>query len=339
VGRSGGSREATARTRARTLTGLATLAGAAALMITGCGVADSGQTARDTTGAGGSAAIPATSTASAAHPGTAPAGSRGQALRLARKLLAELVRPAGSATLPQRPLPAGLRRPFSTESATSYLDIYRLFSLPVPMRKAEHFLSTHTPAGLKQFGTGTYSSSGRVTTESVTLAARRLPAGISSLQVVETIVPGPGGGTALLRADAQVIWYPDRSPAEFLTVASFRAVRLQAPKAFGRGPGTVTRTFTARAVIRRLVRVVDSLPASPGGVFHCPLLTGTYEVTFLPRAGHALAVVSVPGCAADDVTVGGVTQPALADFGRLTSAVRALLHLGRPRIPVAGTHG
>jgi hypothetical protein len=338
VGRSGGSRGATARTR--TLTGLAALAGTAALMITGCGVAGAGRMARNTSGAGGSAAIPATSTAdpSAAHPGTPPASTRAQALRLARKLLAELAVPADSAPLPQRPLPRGLRRPFSSESATSYLDIYRLLRLPVPMRKAEYFLTTHTPPGLKQFGTGTTSGPGLVTTESVTLAARRLPAGISSLEVVEAIVPGPGG-TALLRADAQVIWYPQRSAAEYLTAASFRAVRVQAPKAYGRGPGAVTRTFAARAVIRRLVRLIDSLPASPGGVFNCPLITGIYVVTFQPRAGHALAVVSVPGCASDDVTVGGVPQPELADFGRLTSAVRALLHLGRPRIPVAGTHG
>jgi hypothetical protein len=330
VGRSGGSRGATART----ITGLLTLAGAAGLMITGCGVAGAGRVA----GTSGSAAVPATSTADAAHPGTPPAGSRAQALRMARKLLTELVLPTGSAPLPQRPLPEGLGRPFSSESATSYLDIYRLLRLPIPMRKAEHFLATHTPAGLKQFGTGTASGLGRVTTESVTLAARRLPADISSLEVVEAIVPGPGG-RAPLRADAQVIWYPRRSAAEYLTAASFRAVRVQAPKAFGRRPGTVTRTFTARAVIRRLVRLVDSLPASPGGVFNCPLITGIYEVTFLPRAGHALAVVSDPGCAADDVTVGGVPQPALADFGRLTSAARALLHLGEPRIPVAGTHG
>jgi hypothetical protein len=334
VGRSGGSRGATARTR--TLTGLAALAGAATLMVSGCGVAAAGRTA----GAGGSAAIPATSRAdgAAAHPGSPPAGSRAQALRLARKLLAELVLPAGTAPLPQRPLPKGLRRPLSSQSATSYLDIYRLLRLRVPMRQADHFLATHTPAGLKQFGSGSASGPGMVTTHSVTLAAVRLPAGISSLEVVETIVPGPNG-TVLLRADAQVIWYPQRSAAEYLTAASFLGVRVQAPKAFGRGSATVTRIFTARAVIRRLVRLVDGLPASPGGVFNCPLITGTYEMTFLPRAGHALAVVSVPGCAADNVTVGGVPQPPLADFGRLTSAVRALLHLGGPRIPVVGTHG
>ncbi len=338
MGRSDGFRGATARRRA--LTGLAALSGVAALMIAGCGVAGAGRTAQATAGSGGSAAIPATPTAdaSARYRGTPPAGSRAEALRLARKLLAELVLPTASASLPRRPVPKGLRQPFSSQSGTSYLDIYRLFRLPVPMRKAEHFLATHTAAGMKQTGTGTASEPGGTTEEAVTLAAVRLPAGINSLQVVLTIVPGPGG-TTLLRADAQVFWYPLRSAAEYLTAAGFRAVRVDASLAGTRRPRTVSRTFTAEAVIRRLVLLVDSLPASPGELQFCPLITATYQVSFLPRTGHSVAIVSVPGCAADEVTVGGVPQPALADFGRVARAVRGLLHLREPRMPVAGTHG
>jgi len=264
----------------------------------------------------------------AAHHARPHAGTRAESLRLAIRLLRRMVLPPGTRRLPARPLPHGLRQPGSIMSATTTIDRYRLFELAISMTRAKDFLAAHPPAGMTVTATGWTGDHNRVTERMVSDTLAKLLPGISAADLTASIVPG-SHGRSLLRADVQVIWFPRRSAAERLQAASFRAVRITAWLS-GRKVREVKRTFTAKAEIRRLVRLLDGLPASPGGAMHCPAILASYRLTFVPVAARPGAVVSTVGCASDAVTVGGKPQPALADPGQLAGLAGRLLQVRPP---------
>ncbi|HWF81410.1 MAG TPA: hypothetical protein VN695_12575 [Streptosporangiaceae bacterium] len=51
--------------------------------------------------------------------------------------------------------------------------------------------------------------------------------------------------------------------------------------------GKPVLTFRQRAIIDKLTRVLNGLPASPGGVAHCPVMLRVYYLTFEPVKGQA----------------------------------------------------
>lgn len=263
----------------------------------------------------------------AGHRGGPPSGTRAESLRLARQLMGRNLLPPGARALPQRPVPPGLRHAsFGLLFVKSSVDIYRLFAVPASMRQTAAYLGRHAPAGMKSGGTGQASGRNGVTEMDVSYSPNREPRGISSAMLIDTIVPAPHGG-ALLRVDVQVIWYPPRSAAEYLPVKDYRAVQIDAWLAFnGRH---VRRTFTTRAILGKLTRLLNGLPASPGGVFPCPAEFANYQLTFEPVAGHPKVVVDTSGCPSDTISVAGRTQPALAD-GQLVTLVDKIMNIHPP---------
>jgi hypothetical protein len=274
----------------------------------------------------------ATALLTAGHRGGPPPGTRADALRLARRLIAENVLPPGARGLPQRPIPLGLRQVGGQAiGVKSSVDVYRLFALPVSMRQAAAFLARHAPAGTRSGGTGQSGGPGGITEMDVSYFLNRLAPGISSAGLTDTVVPARRGGS-LLRIDAQVIWNPPRSAAEHIDPRDYRAVRIHA-ELYGHGAQHVTRTFTARGVIGRLARLLNGLPASPGGLYPCPLQLATYQLTFEPKASQPKIVVATQGCSSDTVTVGGARQPALEDFGKLTALAGQITRVRPSLVP------
>ena len=174
---------------------------------------------------------------------------------------------------------------------------------------------------------GQGSGPGGVTMQYVGYALRSLPAGFYFAELVTTAVPGPAGG-ALLRADAEVIWFPARSAAEHLDPASFGKVTVSAavlnPKRH-----IVHRALTSPAVIARLARILNALPAAPAVSFGCPAIGASYRFVFAATADRARdMIVTTYGCAADRVTARGKAQPALWDRSdRLMAAADHLLRI------------
>jgi len=275
----------------------------------------------------------------AARAGGPPAGSRAQARRLARRLLGRVVLPRGSRPRPRHPLPPGLRRPADGGLAVDAVDIYRVVELPMPMRAAERFLAAHTPPGMTLSATGSEGDRHGTTERNVADMLRKPPRGIASAQVVDGIVRGPDG-RSLVRVDAQVSWYPARSAAEYLDPGQYQAAEVTATIYGQRHVRKVGRTFTSAAIIDRMARLLDSLPASPGGATTCPNITVTYRLRFTPVGSAPPYVVQRDGCTSDGVTVGGQAQPALADYGKLGALLGRLLHVrgfsGRPAGGVRG---
>jgi hypothetical protein len=262
--------------------------------------------------------------------GGPPSGTRAGSVSLGRRLLAEGVLPHGAKRLPQRPVPAGLRSTGGITVADTVVDRYHLYRLPMPMARAERFLAGHRPARMSAAGTCSASGPGAVTSECVMLVLRRPPRGIDVAGIVDSVTPGRHG-TTLMRADAQVSWYPPRSAAEHLRPASYHAVRITAWLS-GTRTRKVTRTFSSRLVIARLTSLIDGLPASPGGVAPCPQELVTFRLAFKPAAGQTAAIVSTLDCRSDAVLVGGKAQPDLADSGRVAALVLRVLHLRQPRL-------
>jgi hypothetical protein len=311
-----------------------TVAAAVALAACGSVVAPPASGPRSSPGgtprASATRSAPATPLASAtrsapAFPGP-PAGNRAEAAALARLMLSRLRLPPG-ARRPPGPLPRSLSQPaMEIAGGTASLDQQQLFALAQPMDTAAAYLAAHVPAELTPGGTGESSGPDGVTMREVSDMVRSLPAGIAGAQLVLTVVPAISGGS-LLRADAQVIWYPPRSAAEYIDPARYHVLSITV-SVYGRRPHTVRKVVTSQAFIARLAQALDRMQAEPPGVVACPADFEDYQVSFSVSA-HSRPAVMVSangsGCGGAQVTVDGRAQPALADHGTVAALVRQVV--------------
>lgn len=292
--------------------------------LTGCGSVPYGPArAASQTDAPTSPATAGTQTSPAtagAQPGVPPAGTRAEARALARRLLSELVLPAGARLLPGRPAPGALSQPPYTVGDPD-VDLYRLFTLPMPVYAAQQYGQAHPPAGLTFTGVGSFDAD--VTLEA-DLPPRATPPGIDEAALLYTIAPGEGNGS-LLRADVQVITFPARSAAEYLDTAGVRSVTVSAT---GGTPHDALRIITSRPEIARLVRLLDGVHAMPPGAMPigCPAeFSPLPQLTFTPvSAGRPVVDVDPTNCLFDNVFADGVPQPALVDTGLFEITERLL---------------
>lgn len=271
-------------------------------------------------GCGGGSRTTALSTAYHGD-GSPVAGGRALAVTSARRLLGLLVLPAGSRALAAWPGPPDLDQPgMSFGGPGIFLDLDRLYRLPMTVTDAIAFLRAHVPRGTVSSSTTGSGSVDGVTSTAIAVTQRRLPAGIQQIDLVDTLVPGLGS-SSVLRADAQVVWYPPRPAAEYLIAARFRSVRITV------GAATVTG---GQRLIRPLAEVLNSMHATPPLDWPCPSGMSGYELAFAPAVRGQLPVVVHSGsCNADLVSVGGRPQPLLYDTGRLTALVERLVRKGR----------
>jgi hypothetical protein len=261
-----------------------------------------------------------------------PGGSPALARTVGRQMLLGLI-------LPPRARHIGAQRqPERAESIGSddLVDISRFYWLPQSLNAASSFLQTHIPAGDTVSGTGS-GAAGQGGTDFyllVSYALARPPAGIDpSTMLLATLAVGPRGGT-VVRADAEVVWYPPRTAAEYLDPAAFRSVAITATLVNMHGKArTVTKIF-GRPVIDRLARVLNGLRTlSPPGPMSCPAMTGsTFTLRLAPIAARVPAtVVSRASCVGELITVAGKAQPVLLDFvsQKVTSVIGPLLGVHR----------
>jgi predicted small lipoprotein YifL len=268
------------------------------------------------------------SDAGAPAPGLAapPAGRRAEAAALAGRLLSGLRLPAGTRRLPQTPAPRYLSQPASEPGDSALLDAHRFFAVPASPAALSGYLVAHVPAGLTAGGTGQSSGPGQPTELDVSYVARKAPAGIYSAQVTLTIVPDSSGGS-LLRADAQVIWYPSRTAAEYVDPARYHVLTL-AVTIYGRSVHTIYKVVTSQADIARLAEALDRSPAEPPIAINCPAIWLTYKLSLsVSRHARPAVVISTNsiGCGGTAITVNGRPQPALADGGAVAAAANQAL--------------
>jgi hypothetical protein len=269
--------------------------------------------------ASGPRAHPGGSTPAPAIPAP-PAGSRAEAAALAASLLSRLPLPAGARRLPPTPVPASVSEPASqyADGATS-LDEHELFAVAQPLDALAAAAAARVPAGLSEDGTGYASGPGGVTMREVDYQPQSVPAGIYSAQLVLTMAPAGSG--SLLRADAQVTWYPPRSSAEYIDPGRFHVLTITVTL-FGQRVRTVRKVVTSQALIARLAEALDRSRAEPPVTFSCPLIFATYQLALSVSPDRPpVVVISATRwpCGGSRITVDGKPQPPLADDGAVVA--------------------
>ncbi len=252
------------------------------------------------------------------------AGDRAEAARLARLMLSGLRLPAGARRLASLPVPQSLSQPALQAGSSNSLDAYRLFGLSQPMDSALQAVSA--PASLSRAGSGEGSAPGGAAFSEVSYTASQLPAGIYSAQLVLTAVPGASGGS-LVRADAQVIWFPPRTTAEYIDPGRYHALTITITIVSPR-QRTIRRFVTSRTVIRQFAAALDRSPADPVTSSGCAMIFATYRLAFaVSPHGPATMVASATRwpCGGVRISAAGRLQPPLEDAGAVVAAADRLL--------------
>jgi hypothetical protein len=167
-----------------------------------------------------------------------------------------------------------------------------------------------------------------------------LPGRLSTRSLLVEVVQLADGSTGL-RADGEAVWITPRPASEHIPTGSRRLVvtALRSGRVI-QGPRTVTSTGT----IRRVVRLLNALPAWQPGAYSCPAERGPdIRLAFYPdrdrAAGSvplAVAVVDPTGCAVVSLTIRGHSQQPLGGGGltlvrRLSRVLGFRIDAGIPR--------
>jgi hypothetical protein len=116
--------------------------------------------------------------------------------------------------------------------------------------------------------------------------------------------------------------------AEHLDPARFRYVTVTANLFSNGSLRKVSKVIGSPAVIARLTRMVNSLPAATKAASGCPPVTATYRLSFAVRGFEPDTTVTANSCPTDQISVNGKVHLPLQDkTGTLAAAVRGLLKL------------
>jgi hypothetical protein len=254
---------------------------------------------------------------------------RGEALAYARRLLGELRLPPSTRPMARPGRNVGLLKPMLPVQLDDVVDIQVQYRTGAPMSSVRQFLARHVPAGMRPGDAGQAGHFNRALAEYVSYLPTTLPHGLSGAVVATAVTPA-GHGRSILRAVAQVTWYPQRTAAEYIHAAGYRSVSVTVPPG-SHGPAQmVTRTFTSPRVLAKLAALINSLPAQAPVDMTCPALSvQRYSIIFVPRAGRWPRIHVWPtGCFTDAIWAGGRAQPTLDELhGAVIATMRKLLGL------------
>jgi len=266
-----------------------------------------------------------------ARPGP-PVGSRAEAAALARLMLSRLRLPPAARRLPPAPGPPLVRRPVLWAGATASLDLHQLFALRQPTDAVAAVVVAHAPAGMTWDSTGeSLGPADRlrpvdVTGSEVSYLARPVPAGIYAAQLVLTLAPARSGGS-VVRADAQVIWFPPRTAAEYIGPGRYHVLTITVTTA-GPQRHPLHKVVTSPAAITRLAEALNSSPVQPVLIANCPMIFADYRLAFaVSRHSRPAVVVSATRnpCEGAQIRADGRTQPPLKNEGTVVAMADRLL--------------
>lgn len=259
-----------------------------------------------------------------------PAGSRAEAHALATELLTRLRLPAGARRLPPNPTPQAVE-PSLWGGAAAALDVHELFELPESITAAAALFAARVPPGLSisvtSLGTGLVGPVGAmVAYTEVAYEPRSVPAGVDAAQLVLTIAADTSGGS-VVRVDAQVIWYPPRSAAEYIDAARYDVLTI-AVTVFNPNLRTITKVVTSQADITQLADALNRSKVEPTRIANCPAIFATYRLAFAVSPHQAPVVVvsaTLQPCLGVQITVDGRKQPPLQDDATVVAIADRLL--------------
>ena len=202
--------------------------------------------------------------------------------------------------------------------ATS-LDEHELFAFAQSLDALAAAAAARAQAGMSQDGTGYASGPGGVTMRDVGYQPQSVPEGIYSAQLVLTMVPAGSG--SLLRADAQVTWYPSRTGAEYIDPGRYHVLTITVTL-YGQRVRTIRKVVTSQALIATLAVALDRSRAEPPVILSCPLIFAAYQLGLSVSPNRPPAVVISATrwpCGGSRITVDSKPQPPLADDGAVVA--------------------
>jgi hypothetical protein len=244
--------------------------------------------------------------------GLAPEGDPRPAEKVAAELLTEAALPPHARRT--RSSDSAVQGPPQAPATPNLVDKGAVFTVPEDAQATIAFLSVHPAPGTTCDETGSTGSLNAMI-EFFGEGLVSPPAGIQSAELLDQVVPN-GPGSSLVRVDAQVVYDPERTPAETVGPLETVAVITRLGAGPPRSNGRATLTITDPGTVGRLVAKVNTLPTQPPGVSGCPAISTTYQLSF-GRSPTALAdiIFNAGGCGGVAVTVHGIAQPPLTDAG------------------------
>jgi hypothetical protein len=266
-------------------------------------------------------AVPATAT-SDASPGSA--SNHAAARADAASLLARLRLPAGAAQSSTEPAGDGgaLARPGRYPVTPNLVDDHQWWVVPGAPQNVLSYIERHKPAGATLTMTGGSSGPHQPQTSVEAYSWAPQPGELSQRSLVLSALALSHRRTGL-RVDAEDVWISTR-PASETVPAGVRAVSITVQPLGGAASSpTIVRS---RVKVRRIVALVDRLPAAQPGVVACPADWGPIvHLAFLGSAGAgtlARVAADPTGCAAVSFWLGGVEQPALSGAVELVKGLQ-----------------
>jgi hypothetical protein len=242
-------------------------------------------------------------------------------------MLARLVLPPGSRPISARQVPPR----GEVIASGSLVDLNSFFSIPTSVLVAADFVRLHTPTGFlpNESGLDSTSTQSGAFYPVVSFNLRSAPTGIASdSMLVVSFAKGPHGST-VARIDAEVIWYPPRTAAEYIRPGAISSARITAIFV---SPNThrFSKVIRSRHAIARLAALLNGLRAAEKGDWVCGTSTSEYHLTFIGKGGKPQILANPDVCPFDDIMVDGSAQPPLWDpKGHLVATLRSLLGLSK----------
>ena len=210
-------------------------------------------------------------------------GNKIAAQRDAKRLLSQVVLPAGAQSLAAEPSGDGglLRGPFQIP-AGKLVDRDQLWQVSKPLDSVIAFVKAHPPQDAPKTGPGggSVGGPGYPSNKTLIFALPGISGRVSNRWLDITLVALPDGTTGV-RADAQEIWIVPRPRTEVV------------PRGVREIGGSVH--VVKKANVARIIRWFNRLPTVQPGVVHCPIAalpSTTLTLSFRSASGAALARAS-----------------------------------------------
>ncbi len=248
--------------------------------------------------------------------------------RYADIYLDRLVLPDGAKPYLGAP-PQYLLKAFATPGTPNLVDHHRFWRVPHNTGVTVKFLRSHPPAGMtgpEMSGIG--STGSQITVESLTYettpaASSLLPTTIAELQV-QVSVTADGTGS-WVRADAQVLWRPERDPTTFLPDNIHAITISRKPnRQPDSNPGAGRVQITDMKAVTELVDAFNELTVAVPGEDHGCGMTPSYTLEFRSRASAAPELTATIYCRYVQVTINGHDAATLAKSAALSQPVAAI---------------
>jgi hypothetical protein len=187
--------------------------------------------------------------------------AEGLARALSSSLLDEVALPNGASVTTS--VPALVAQPFNPGNPTNLIDDHRLWAVPAPADATWRFIMGRAPSDIGNYGGG--PNNGRLMAEGYVLRPPvQIDHAVLSLQVVAS-----GPTASIVRADALVVWLPERSLGEVVSATDSVVTVTRTLPFPGHSTPPAPQVVTDTAWVRVFTEAFNGLPIALPAAMTC----------------------------------------------------------------------